>query len=675
MSGTFRALLIGAEHYPRNRLPNGGAYLSLHGCVGDVGSVEALLRARIPPPSQGGPAHEVVTLLAPNQGTDQPGGDPATWPTADNIRAALDALATGAQPGDQVFIYYSGHGGRAVTAFQDLKGPGGFDEALVPIDIGGGPGIRAERYLRDVELARFLQRLAAKRDPAGDRRVTVTLVFDCCHAGGTTRGTGIALRTATGGTSAIDTTPMPAGALDPKGAAEAAAAWENLRSQAATRGAAPAVTWLPPSDSYVLLAACSDTESAIEATLDGTRYFGVLTDALVEAAGALGRNQPWKTLYDRVLARVQSRFPSQTPQMLGQLDRQAFGVSLLPVEKTFPVMEVDRQARRLTLGGGRALGIVEGAELGVFAPGATDFTVPKARVATATDKSVDGARCRATIGINDNVSAIQPGAPAILLRRPQRTGVGFFRRGEAPPEVEQAALARIEESILTELGGILEVTGQGVAADLQVAVNVSGQYEICDAKGDALPYVSPFPCDADGASACVIDRLRRLAHYQMVRDTVSAPTSLDATVTTEIRTAPNGPPLVFDGRQLEVVSGTKLYLRVHNAGPNPIHVAWLDLQCDWGISMLAPAGGVAANEVVGPGETKRSVITMEVPPGFDETPDVLAMFASEGHVDYRLLTQEALDVRELAVRGAPIGKDEKWLVRHFRLLVTKRAPG
>ena len=53
------------------------------------------------------------------------------------------------------------------------------------------------------------------------------------------------------------------------------------------------------------LAACRDTESAIEASLDGRPRGGVMTDAFLEALSSLGEEQSWNTVYGRVLARVE----------------------------------------------------------------------------------------------------------------------------------------------------------------------------------------------------------------------------------------------------------------------------------------------------------------------------------------------------------------------------------
>ncbi|KAL0407152.1 UNVERIFIED_CONTAM: Metacaspase-4 [Sesamum latifolium] len=55
-------------------------------------------------------------------------------PTGRNIRAALDSLVRSAQPGDFLFVQYSGHGTRlpAETGEDDDTG---YDECIVPSDM------------------------------------------------------------------------------------------------------------------------------------------------------------------------------------------------------------------------------------------------------------------------------------------------------------------------------------------------------------------------------------------------------------------------------------------------------------------------------------------------------------------------------------------------------------
>src|SRR5689334_2826554 len=119
----FHALLIGINHYQENELPNGLYYRSLLGCVQDINRVETFLRRDL-----GIPPENITKLTSstPVEG-DEPPEPQSQWPTYENIVNAFKRLAEVAQPGDQVFVHYSGHGGRAVTTeeFKDIKGESG----------------------------------------------------------------------------------------------------------------------------------------------------------------------------------------------------------------------------------------------------------------------------------------------------------------------------------------------------------------------------------------------------------------------------------------------------------------------------------------------------------------------------------------------------------------------
>lgn len=149
-ASTFHALLIGIDHYLPNKLPDGGSYPSLGGCVRDVASMEEFLRQKLEIPGE-----RIMKLAMPVAGIENPPEPNAQWPTYENIVKAFSDLTDDAAPGDQVYIHYCGHGGRVPTRFPDLKGASGLDETLVPMDVGNAEA----RHLRDVELAYLLKKM------------------------------------------------------------------------------------------------------------------------------------------------------------------------------------------------------------------------------------------------------------------------------------------------------------------------------------------------------------------------------------------------------------------------------------------------------------------------------------------------------------------------------------
>ena len=195
-STNLHALLIGIDYYFPNTLEGGVYYPSLGGCVRDINHVEDFLLTFMKIPKQ-----NILKLTSSiNNGQDnKPLEPPEKWPTYQNIIAMFDKITERSQPGDQVYIHYSGHGGRVNTAIPKVKGENAFDETLVPTDIGN-PGTC---YLRDIEMMGILKKMVEKK-------LTVTLVLDSCHSGGATRGRGGAT---VRGTNIIDTASRPQNSL------------------------------------------------------------------------------------------------------------------------------------------------------------------------------------------------------------------------------------------------------------------------------------------------------------------------------------------------------------------------------------------------------------------------------------------------------------------------------
>jgi len=105
--------------------------------------------------------------------------------TLQNIRKAFKELAEKTNPGDEVFIFWSGHGARCADDNGDEED--GFDELLVPYDasVGGLSQIR-ESMLLDDTFGRWVQDLDGRK---------VVVILDACHAAGAsaqTKGLGFA---------------------------------------------------------------------------------------------------------------------------------------------------------------------------------------------------------------------------------------------------------------------------------------------------------------------------------------------------------------------------------------------------------------------------------------------------------------------------------------------------
>ena len=106
--------------------------------------------------------------------------------TTSDVRALLDAEATranilreieewlidGTRPGDEVFLFFSGHGFQQPDANGDE--PDRFDETLVPVDAFVRDDETVSGMIADDEMGALLSRLAGRR---------VTVVVDACHSG------------------------------------------------------------------------------------------------------------------------------------------------------------------------------------------------------------------------------------------------------------------------------------------------------------------------------------------------------------------------------------------------------------------------------------------------------------------------------------------------------------
>lgn len=144
-----RALLIGINDYPdpSNRL---------EGCVNDVFAMSAVLQ------ESDFLADEIRVVLNERA-------------TTKGILDRLHWLLDGVRANDQRFLYYSGHGAQ-IPRYDATGEPSHIDECLVPYDFDWSPA----HAIIDRQLSEFYSQL--------DYDSWFVAVFDCCHAGGLSRG-------------------------------------------------------------------------------------------------------------------------------------------------------------------------------------------------------------------------------------------------------------------------------------------------------------------------------------------------------------------------------------------------------------------------------------------------------------------------------------------------------
>ncbi|MBE7385014.1 MAG: caspase family protein [Leptolyngbya sp. SIO1E4] len=632
---TLYALLIGIDYYKPNRL-----YSNLNGAVRDITLVDTFLRNTINvPPAQ------IYRLLSPHpedvtRSATQP--TDAKAPTYKNIVKAFDTITQMAQAGEQIYIHYSGHGGRAKTVYPNLK-QGRIDqtdEGIVPMDIGD---MADGRYLRDVEMATLLKRMT-------DKGLIVTVVLDSCHSGGSTRGDA-EIR---GGT-AIDTRARSPESLVAD-SAELERNWRDL-----SRDRAIGVAGLPQARQYVLLAACRPNEYAYEyAANGGTERYGALTYWMIDTlTSAANSRQPltYKLLHDRVNAKVQSKFPQQMPMILGESDRRVLGRDRASTPYTVSVINVISDTQ-VTLNAGQVQGLSKGTRFSIYPLHTTDFTDKEDPVAIVELTEVEGADSTARVlepeagGITLN-GKLESGAPAVMTSAPveliQR--VRFFdkkREGEQENELpsgwvnqQTQALEAVRRS-LAHNHWVVEVQGDE-AAHYQVAVDREGHYEIN--AGSPIKTLRPLlSIDESTAPQRVVDRLVHLAKYQAVQSLDNATSKLAQAIDVQLLDA-DGKPF-DDPENLVIQAGDKVILRLTNQSAHPLKVAALDIEPTWAISQI-PLGGLASPFFnLEAGAEQDTPLRVRVPDdeAYQQTTETLKVFAIQnGLADFRWLTLPPLD--------------------------------
>lgn len=606
------ALLIGVDFYFPNQLPEGGSYRHLAGCVRDIAHMEAFLKSRLKLPDE-----HITKLTATNTGQGQPAEPATAWPTYANMVAAFRQVTDQAQPGDRVYVHYSGHGGRTTTAYSELKSDG-LDEGLAPTDIGDAHA----RYLRDVEIHYLLQEMVEKK-------LVLTVVLDSCHSGGATRAVnGQILGASPRGIPGVDTTSRPLDSLVAD-RPSLVAAWAG-QSTRQSRAAKAVNGWLLEPKGYTLLAACRASEFAYEYPFNGKENNGALTYWLLDTLRQAGPAFTYKMLGDRILAKVHGQFDQQTPMLQGEGDVMVFGAER--IQPFYAVSVLKTEGDRVRLNAGEAHGLSLGAQLSVYPPFTTDFGDVANRIAQVEVTSVQAVEAWADV-INPPAAApIEPGAQAVL----ESMANVNFQRNIALDIPDATLRAQMEAAILAQGKGFARLAAADEPVHFVVELTSTGEFSIQDAADRPISNLRPAIRVADDKAVDrVVARLVHLARFQGVRDL----SMTDAVAAQKLKVELIGSSACRPGDRVGLrITNTQ----APDSDSRILNVTVLALSSDWSIAQIYPSGS-GNFQSVSPQETIDLRFQTYLPEGQTLSTDIFKVFATQGTTNFRWLELPALD--------------------------------
>lgn len=432
------ALLIGANEYP-----NLDQQFWLKGPSNDVTLVAAYLKNAAPVPF----AADHVVLLSD-------GVEGAVRPTLAAIRTAFAELTAKVQPGDFVYLHFSGHGTQAPAANPDEE-LDGLDEMFLPVDIGPWSDTTGavQNGLVDDEIGQLLDGIRAKG-------ADVWVVFDACHSGTATRA-------APSGDEEVRTRQ-----LSPEALGVPAAAMDAVQSRALPdprkRGDAP-VSSNGAGGSLVAFFAAQTDEVTPEKRLPKGKADrvaqGVFTYTLFEALAEFP-NASYGQIGQEVLRKYSvNNLARSTPMFEGDLDKVVFSGAPGPRVAQWPAEKTDAG---LTVAAGSLHGLAEGSVMAVMATAADATENALGYVSVA---SLDTFTATAT-PVEYAGKLLPDVLPKGLTLRKISSDLDFTltvalpEEGSAPATALQAAT----EALGAEAGPRIIFVPAGADADLRLAV-------------------------------------------------------------------------------------------------------------------------------------------------------------------------------------------------------------
>lgn len=302
-----RALLIGIDQYISNdsqgyKIPN------LEGCKNDALAIKSLITNRYRFTDK-----NITELYDHNA-------------TRIEILNALEQILKISKENDVVLIYYAGHGSQVVNSLS--KEEDKLDESIVPADA-------CYDSIADISD----KTLAGKINQFIDKKVTLTMILDCCHSGSMGRGFLLDL---------------------PK------IRFRSIRNQDIKDSSDPVFPEKRVNSRYLLISAAQENEPAQEFYGEDNLPHGVFTAALIKSINQQSVEATVMDIFKSISALIKSNGKRQEPVLAGSIERQnqpLFGKIISNRNNTLSVPVINIRDSIVEFQGGVILGLYPGMEL------------------------------------------------------------------------------------------------------------------------------------------------------------------------------------------------------------------------------------------------------------------------------------------------------------------------
>ncbi|KAJ5335663.1 caspase [Penicillium brevicompactum] len=592
------AILIGIDAYPRG---------SLTSCVRDVTRIKECLEDKLS-------SVHVRTLTASKSSDPEivtPREDPACWPTCRNVTSAFEAITSQAEPGDSVYIHYSGHGTRLDPCF-DFSNQSTGDLALVLLKGDQSP----EEYLKGLRLACFLKKMV-------DKNLKVTLVLDCCFSATVYRNGGPSVRYLP-----CDLVTAPSTLLDPE------ISFRGGNPCSAKRNGSMRDNWLVEPNRYAILAACGPDENAkggSETSEKGLTY-GVLSYFLLRTISAHGLGWRHRDIHHHIRAIFWESCIAQHPVLYGNADQGFFG----PVQTHRGVRSARIVQREgiIQILAGQAHGVRDGDQFTVFFPTSTSGDGNEERLIA---KIIQVGGLTSQLELLDPHRKVQTGWIAEPLTCAYLAQFPIHLAPDLPHRDEWLAALK-ERSLSTNIN-----TPQ--IPVFHVVLKNIDEYEILDSSGQNLINLPALPRDqVDTGRIC--DVLEHLTRFKATKELNNQVPNAAFRTSFDVQIVNDG--AVFGPEeQIEVRHNTPLELTINNKGDTTLYAHVYNLGPCWRVKgiiratyeAIPPRKDPHNGSLSLPGKLSRR-IRMTVPPimkDYGSCEDIIKVFVTSQPTSFDLL--------------------------------------